>query len=254
MNKTIHIALACLLGAGIGAVIAQEFNQYFWWIGVLIGGVIGYVSYEFSAVLKAIVIAWEEVRKEHANGFARVRSGIKTAFAVTFETLTHFAGVLLVMTASFSWMIAIDLIDGKPNYITSFAGWFILSFFGLMVTAAMVSFYEIFRGPRKRDWNFWLCFVRDTNLLTVLVWWIPIGLFKLIGMMPATTKFVWRFCSRIFILIHSQFRLICMTDAMIGAIAGYLLGNAVVGGLIGAVCGVLNYWLISVRWLKLKPA
>jgi len=46
-----------------------------------------------------------------------------------------------------------------------------------------------------------------------------------------------------------------MTDAMIGAIIGYFAGSTIIGGgCPGAVCGVLNYWLISICRLKLKPA
>ena len=59
---------------------------------------------------------------------------------------------------------------------------------------------------------------------------------------------------QIFMLIHSELRVLCMTDAMIGAVAGFFCGNALVGGLIGAVCGLANYKLVSVRLLKVVKA
>jgi len=54
-----------------------------------------------------------------------------------------------------------------------------------------------------------------------------------------------------FKLVHSDLRLLCMTDAMFGALVGYFCGNALVGGITGALLGVLNYRFISVKWLKL---
>src|SRR5260370_383311 len=64
MNKTLRIALACFLGATLGAVLALHFNRYFWWLGILIGGLTGYLSYEFKSVLGACTDSWRKARAE----------------------------------------------------------------------------------------------------------------------------------------------------------------------------------------------
>ena len=64
-----------------------------------------------------------------------------------------------------------------------------------------------------------------------------------------TTLFLGRFGWQVFIRIHSQKRLICGTDAMIGAGIGYLAGSAIIGALAGALIGLVNYELVTRRWL-----
>jgi len=39
----------------------------------------------------------------------------------------------------------------------------------------------------------------------------------------------------------------------IGAIIGYFCGSAFIGAVAGAILGVVNYKLVSVRWLKMVP-
>ena len=63
------------------------------------------------------------------------------------------------------------------------------------------------------------------------------------GLIP---KSLWN----VFTSIHSEMRLLCMTDSMIGATIGYFAGSAIIGGLAGAIFGILNYPIVSVRWLK----
>ena len=92
---------------------------------------------------------------------------------------------------------------------------------------------------------------------------LPFTLAFVIGsaLLPHASKLVVRLAvlgfqaaRQIFVLIHSELRVLCMTDAMIGAVAGFFYGNALVGGLIGAVCGLANYKLVSVRLLKVVKA
>ena len=62
-NRTLKIFVSCALGAGIGALIALQLNHSFWWIGILIGGFIGYVSYESDKVIAAVPLAWRYAAK-----------------------------------------------------------------------------------------------------------------------------------------------------------------------------------------------
>jgi len=62
------------------------------------------------------------------------------------------------------------------------------------------------------------------------------------------------FVVRTFIYVHSERRTICFVDAALGALAGFFFGSAAVGAAVGAMLGIINYELVSVRWLKLVPA
>jgi len=63
-----------------------------------------------------------------------------------------------------------------------------------------------------------------------------------------------RFAMRIFVYIHTELRTLCFVDAAIGATAGFFLGSAIACAVIGAILGVVNYEIVSVKWLKLVPA
>jgi hypothetical protein len=54
MDRTLKIFVSCAFGAGIGTLVALEMHTYLWWIGLLVGGFTGYLSYEFKAVVYAI--------------------------------------------------------------------------------------------------------------------------------------------------------------------------------------------------------
>lgn len=62
-----------------------------------------------------------------------------------------------------------------------------------------------------------------------------------------------QFVVRTFIYIHSERRTICFVDATLGAVAGFSFGSAIIGVVVGAILGFINYEIVSVRWLKLAP-
>ena len=53
-----------------------------------------------------------------------------------------------------------------------------------------------------------------------------------------------------FIRIHSDRRLISGVDALLGSAIGYFAGSAAVGALSGGILGIVNYAMITERWLK----
>lgn len=44
--KTAKIFTACAIGSFIGALVALELQPLWWWLGLVIGGLVGYLSYE----------------------------------------------------------------------------------------------------------------------------------------------------------------------------------------------------------------
>ena len=59
-------------------------------------------------------------------------------------------------------------------------------------------------------------------------------------------KFFWK----LFLLIHSEMRILCGVDAMIGAVIGYFVGSAAMGALYGGIVGVFNFLVITELCLK----
>jgi hypothetical protein len=59
MNRSVQVFLACAFGAFVGALVALQFRPLFWWVGLLVGGGTGYLSFEFQTVVAAVKHAWK---------------------------------------------------------------------------------------------------------------------------------------------------------------------------------------------------
>src|SRR5437016_6103600 len=57
--KAVKVFFACAFGATIGTMIALQVNHNVWWLGLAVGFVTGYLSYEFKAVITAVPRAWK---------------------------------------------------------------------------------------------------------------------------------------------------------------------------------------------------
>ena len=61
-NKALLVALACAIGSGIGTMLALNYHTI-WYVGLLVGGIIGYLVYDIKEVAIATPKAWEFARK-----------------------------------------------------------------------------------------------------------------------------------------------------------------------------------------------
>ncbi|MFZ5559206.1 MAG: hypothetical protein ACOZAL_00170 [Patescibacteria group bacterium] len=264
MKKSLKVFLACFLGAGIGTLTALQINGYFWWLGLLVGGLVGYLSYEFKAVLKAVPGAWRTVveswpTKEWWRGFWTYLG------SWVIFSLDACIGFLVLINILF-WAIS----EWKTSYIL-YSVWTLFGmvvFLSLYTTAATLRAEDLTEKKiRKyratiREWNpirlyFWLL-PKYTVLYSI---WLLKGTLHIPGFiwkaLPALGRFVkilFRFIKTLFILIHSEIRLLCGIDAAIGAAVGYFADNVIIGALAGGVFGLLNYEIISVRVLHLNAS
>jgi len=253
MNTQNRIVLACFIGAGIGALLALQFAHYLWWLGILIGGAVGYLSYEIKTVLKSIRTAVDAARKEQKNPGKLRETGnniwqILTKFLFPVLLFCFLLGVGWLGTMVFViWKLG----GGLPQYPDGIrfsdeagrsitVGLIILFIYGICTSRKEVG---------KIDGTIWqgmASFFVRMNPLTVLFYWLPKGIIW-------SVPFLYSVMKKLFVLIHSEIRLLYLTDSLIGASIGYFCGSALIGGIAGAVCGILNYKLISVRLLKLAP-
>lgn len=229
MNQ-LKIFFACAFGAGIGTAIALQLG-IFWWIGVLIGGLVGYLSYEFRAVIAAVrkVLTWRLVSIE-------VIKWTTLCFAALFATLLISA-------------IPISLFFRKPDILLIILILWIL--YTLLYCLKACCDIKLFESASEEE-MIKECkkIARMCNPHKVYFGYIPWLIYK----SPRVIVLFAKFMKGFFVLIHSEIRLLCGFDAAIGVVIGYFAGNIIIGALVGGIFGILNFEILSKRILHLAPS
>ena len=253
-NRTLKIFMSCALGAGIGALIALQLNHYFWWIGILIGGFIGYISYEFNRVIAAIPLAWRYATKNISIWKPyRYRPNKQTWKDGIFS-------IVYVLQLLISWVVVCIIIGLFLSDGVLLKLLFSMALVACIWSLAIIMIIPIviISGEATKDTRqFSMELLIHWNSLSVLCFYFPkmmwcIGKALIVGM-PYFLFAVGRFFKYLFLLIHSDIRLLCGVDAAIGACVGYFAGSVIIGVVAGGVFGVINYELITKRVLGIIP-
>ncbi len=258
MKTEKRIVFACFTGAALGTVVALQLHL-FWWVGILLGALTGYLSFGFKEVLSAMVTAWKTLRGDRFSGHALKTDFLNALrFIAVFVCVTFGAASVIVLSIG-----AVMLLTASPKSSTNWTAtpvatesmpmpqWlWVLAGAGVGILALVLG-VAIFRAGDKKQVCRWIL---GCIAATPLV--LPITLLVFFGSTIASCggRLVVRLARETFILIHSEVRLLCLTDALLGSLVGYLCGNALVGGMIGAVLGWANYRFVSVRWLRLAKS
>lgn len=257
-NRVWRIFLCCFICAGIGTLISLEVNKYFWWAGVLTGGFLGYLSYDFKKVILTIPKAWQVTKgcKIDWNKICIVVSGVGSVsnFSIScFGFSLNISVPLLTLsycqmpTVTVEKLLIMQTLIFLLTVLVSLEGMHFVTYSEKLIP----SINELGKSLRK------------INFFRVYFYLLPRGIFWCAKKTPRaviiTAKGIGtgsvilaKFIKYLFILIHSEWRLLCATDSAIGALIGYLCGNIAIGALAGGVIGVLNYEIVSKRILKLK--
>ena len=256
-RETSKVFTACAIGAGIGAFVSLEIWAMFWWLGLLVGGLCGYLSYEWREVVKAIPKAFRV-----ATSYRFPKYFLKTAM---WQSLLVFS--------VFSWSVLllpfVSTIENGIGVVVC------IGFLGCLLSLVMAfDLLPVFLQQDSEEKKLSISEERIESLIIdaylvflpiVLFWHLPRGIIFLAKRVPRFT--VWfvagcilvarewsafsvRFCWELFLRIHSEMRLLCGVDAMFGAGIGYIAGSALIGALAGGVIGVVNYAVITERVLK----
>lgn len=230
------------MGAGIGVLVALQMNHFFWWVGAVVGGFVGYLTYDFKEVVKAVPHAW------HRASSWRPSENLKgvVLWVITILFLGFFCWGSLATLLGF-WFNEIPRTAEAILIIPLFMG------FGLCLWAlACFTMSEYLRNANLKEATIWA--LRETNPIMVLFWHLPRGCWYTtkwsVTVAIPTTR---RFLKELFFLVHSDIRLLCGLDAALGACAGYFFGNALIGAIAGGIFGVLNYEIFSKKVLKVVP-
>jgi hypothetical protein len=279
MNTTSRIGTACAV-AGLGAFLSVAYClQYggWWWLPILVGLVCGGIAWavvapkhlcqQFSRALHNVT----EMSSLEIPGFfvaiaffvyvlyalfstfdtevVRAQSALfKTLFIATI-ILAGIALVILIIAAD-DWIDGYKKADEVPTGVVT--GIVILfSPLGLVLWPPIIGatvVYGLYRfivsGKLVKTISW---FLRSPILLTKGLIFLTIGICKVIWL-----TFKWS---------HDDVRKICFIDTFLGVLGGTLVGfwywNAfyagIAGLILGPMLGMVNYQLVSIRWLKLQP-
>ncbi|MFH0815110.1 MAG: hypothetical protein V1902_03500 [Candidatus Falkowbacteria bacterium] len=241
-KKAFKVAVSCFIGAGIGALVALEMNQWFWWVGLLVGGFVGYLSYEWRTVLHAIPAAFKAAERAVFNR----PKYFWTAIGLSIIGIVEYSAIF----GSLMGFIA-------PNTSTYISVWICTT-----CLFAIIFSFTYFHDEMQNELRKLLVAGHLRRTVTIVI--LPIGISWLLWRFIINTprmvcaigrgivliaKFIKRFGWEMFIRIHSEIRLLCGIDAMIGAAIGFFSGSVLIGAFAGAAFGALNYAVITVRWL-----
>lgn len=261
-SRGFRVFLAVALGSFVGALVALEVRTAFWWIGLIVGGLTGYLGYQPMTVARAVPIAAREATK---------LTGLTVGY---FWTRRQFIGwALLSYLVLTFWATLFVAVIGAPKTMDSIRNALLTSMFGAGIAGPFAFFLsrvfliEGFATEKMRS------FCRKGNPIRVLAVQLPRVLWKILWSLPIVTVqmiigtprvvvvlyralvlFPIRFAITLTRLIHSDVRLLCGVDAAIGAGIGYFTANALLGALAGGIFGVLNFEVLSKRVLKIVPS
>lgn len=263
MSSSLKVFLAVALGSFVGALVALQANASFWWIGLPVGGLIGYLSYKPMTVARAVPIAAREAA-DLCGWTARALYSVKHVFgwALLMFVLLVFWCTLVTFSIVF---VAVDAVNQKLLF-----GSLVIGCFGASMA---MCFWEMFTAPKDAQSSADLrkaCRVLNPitffgiklpHAIWKVVWSVSIVIVEVIIGSPrvavvlfrALVLFPIRFVISLTRLIHTDERLLCGVDAAIGAGIGYFTANALLGALIGGIFGVLNFEILSKRVFKLVP-
>jgi hypothetical protein len=250
----LKVFIACALGGFIGSLIAFHAGV-FWPVGLVVGALVGYISYEFEKIPAAIQQAWNEVigwrpdwkkiRCVLATGCLGFLGG--TCFGMS--AIAILSGILCLMEGGVALFLFMFL-DSHELLVALSIGFVLASSIGLLIAF----FAATTDAERARDENgFSVGLIKYTNPVSAAFWIcygiLVLGIWKGV---PACARFLWkgarllsRFAVRAFVLAHSDMRLLCAIDAAIGVYVGYRFGNPIAGGLVGGLWGLVNYYLMK---------
>lgn len=251
------IFASCFFGAFIGGFVALQMHPAIWWIGMCIGAIAGYLTYEVNAVWAAISKAYHATCSwtPDVPYWKIVTKGTLGMAGVT-QTILACSAFLLVYGPDPSLPIPHELVQWK-SIVTVVAIFHVgVMFFGFIIHIGSSKNAEGQYSDTPITYG-------ATNPISLLFWHLPRGIFFIVAHSPQMLRsclgagaacygFLKPFSITLFREIHSDARLLCACDAAIGTAIGYFTGNVILGAIAGGIFGILNYEVISKRLLHLE--
>src|SRR3989344_3356950 len=246
-NRSLKVFLACALGAFVGTLTAMQLANQFWFIGLIVGGLVGYLSFEVERIARAVKQASRELSQWRPNTDYWKHEGF--LMVVTLSQLTLSLAVLYVLLRPNNYLEELPLFM-TPIVLLMVVGGTFGTVFGLaFLTIVIVSL----RGADEVDKE--ILRSENSDILIRALFLNPIGIMLYPSILflrnfrsciSTAIRFLYVFYKE----IHSDIRLLCGIDAAIGVGIGYWYGNPLIGAVVGGIWGVFNYEIVSKRLLK----
>ena len=301
--ETRKIAVACFIGGALCCAVAIMFAPVYWWFGLIAGIAGGYISYEFREVRRAIPIAMRATGRGSVYAWD---GAIAKAKAWLSESHPFFYPAAIIVAPFYFWGVSYLVPELLMRPVTNISVTVLFSMMMVaigviafvemtwVVIAPMVIF--AFIGARVEKYYWWPLFLPNSLEKYVvqeleakgfrcepldyrnLARWIAKGLgltvlffvwtlWKHLAIAARTTLcFLGRFAWHLFKLIHSEKRVLCAIDGMLGGVVSYVsfassvmsfpeqMMFVIFGGLLGAAFGVANWEIVSKRILRVPAS
>jgi hypothetical protein len=240
MERTGKMILSAVFGALTGLIIAFAVNRLYWWVGLAVGGLTGYLSHDWRTVVKTAARLIHSPEKLALIGKKVVvittllcwAGGWAAALSYPFiyAHYSHSNGALLNMLGAAAVLIGLCVV--------------IFTLAGLIIALIACSF-DIDRGDV--DWRKLMFFSSSVIAICVMV---PYGIFLLAREIPNIGREAGHFTWRLFVLIHSEDRMIVGFSALLGTAGGYVAKSFIAGAAVAAASVVIAKHVVAERWLK----
>lgn len=243
--RTFQIFIVCGLGAFIGALVALQLSPVFWWLGAIIGFSVGYLSYEPASLGLAARATWRKASESGLKSFNTFRQDalgwILMYLAATFTSVSYTAVMFFSVppikrqsSLLYGWLFGVFLLAVLVHSV--------------VLVAAVGDDNKLLKGKAliRRSWV-----LARLSAPAVVLYWVPVVLWRVAKALPRVAVWTGGLIAFFFRMVHSNLRLLCGLDAALGACVGYFAGSALIGALVGGLFGLLNFELVSKRWLKL---
>lgn len=264
-TKTAQLVVACFLGAFVGTLVALEVAGHFWWLGTLVGALTAYLGCGWREVITAIPRAFRKVVTWRST------LDFRAALLYGFYTMIIASGVIplmLLIGVVGDLEAPVTVSQSVINSLVVSVFWCSLvfvAFFGVTLRInqspeAAKEVREKIPTLRKAAWRYNA--LTTPFIVVYFVLWVCVWVLKRLptaaGRLPtAAGAVVWgiaSFCGLLFLIIHSGRRLTCAAAGATGTAIGYAAGSASVGGLSGALIGLVAYEFVAKRLLKTATA
>ncbi len=262
MKKDAHkVGISVAIGAAFGALVASKLGSWYWIIGPLLGLLVGYLSYEFKAVIRAIPVAWRAARGWRPTYRKTIPRLIWWSLLAWFEGLFYPIAAIAALTNV--WKQPGDIYMAFVTLLGFTAVLFWSSLCPIEGDDSLSTETIEKRTVLARKFFFYAFPPITAYFILRGIAWVIIRLPRAIFIslralvlgVVAVLYFFGRFGWHLFVRIHSEKRLICAADALLGATIGHLAGKSslaamAVAAVAGYFLGFVNYAVVTERWLK----
>lgn len=249
MKKFLRNFLAIGIGSFIGSEVALRVSGRFWWAGLIVGGIFGYLSVDFREIVAAVRTARKTV-------FSISLTQLQKAFwYAVFMLILNLGIFALIGFVASQWLFP----EKRSNNIAF--DWFMLYsvatifagiFKGLFTAFGIRDSGQLPDGDKKAlDLVICRCIARYINPVKALTYWpreaaieLAKGAWWTILQMPEGARRTVLFFKIVFATIHNDKRLVRLYYCAIGSAIGYACGRPLAGFLIGGIVGAVCAWII----------